>query len=111
THVCRACGKPLQSRTKREKIYCGATCRKRAERGQAAPSPDRGRRLSRDEAVSRLAYAIKTEEGLRAGLDALSRIIADEQMACRVMPEYARREIAGRIVGAFGLKLEGSASA
>jgi hypothetical protein len=100
---CEACEAPLTGRAGQR--YCNATCRQRAHRGPAHSQKSNDRPLSRDDAVSRLAYAIKSADGLRDGLDALVRIVSDERATLQAMPLYRRQEIARRFLDGLGLKL------
>jgi hypothetical protein len=88
--LCAACHKPIRDAdTGRPKRFCGDACRKRSHRRDQAKGIRRraadDRSLTRDEAVMQLSYAIKTADGLRAGLDALVRIVAEDCLPCRYM--------------------------
>jgi hypothetical protein len=106
--LCAACHKPIRDAdTGRPKRFCGDACRKRSHRRDQAKgircraADDRS--LTRDEAVMQLSYAIKTADGLRAGLDALVRIVAEERTALFALSLHERRDLAGRFVSALGL--------
>ena len=109
THQCAApgCSKRVPVSTAgRAARFCSSACRVRAHRRRLKTGtrqlPD-DQALSRDEAIMRLGYAIRTADGLRAGLEALVRIMVDERPALLALPASVRRAMASRFLGALGL--------
>jgi predicted nucleic acid-binding Zn ribbon protein len=99
---CALCGAPVQdSRAE----FCSPRCKQKAYRQRqlrgTLPKPEV--ELTHDMAVSRLAYAIKSADGLRDGLDALVRIVTDERGRLRAMPEYSRIAMLRRFADGLGL--------
>jgi hypothetical protein len=110
TLTCEVCDGPMMpGRAGSKRRFCSSACRLKAHRGgtpsRSAPEAPRGR----DDAVHQLCLVILREDGLRNGLDALSRVFADEDLRIAALPWFTRHELAARIVASLGFQLKEAA--